>query len=975
MADQNIGAARVHLVVDATDWDSTLAQARNAAAQFGTDAERAFEKSEGGVRRAATRLLDYAASLGRADTQMERYIRNASRAGVDEPIIRAAIARWEEYQNQVRETTAAIEKEIAAERKLQATRKQGEQFLSYLKNLRDTAGKTHYEILELKAAQLGISAEAGPLIQAIKQQNEAMGAGTLTTKQYEWAMRGLPAQLTDISVGLATGQKPLMVFLQQGGQLKDMFGGIVPAAKAVAGAVWGMVNPLTITAATLGTLVVAAHQAERATFDLEKALITTGGYAATSSRQLRGLINTIADLKGVTAGGARAAVLELAETGRFTGEQFELVAVAAARMEAAAGVAVSETINKFREIAKDPVDALLEFNRAEHFLTQAQLDRIDALIEEGKEQEAVTEAIRIYAERTNEVSTAVENARPHLAQMGVELREIASAAWEGTKNFAEFLAATARVTQQRPWWQRNGLLGGINFLRDMYRAEPVMPADIPTVADAVDSDAVKEQRDALEENRRAWERLVERGMSPAAKLQEEINEIERVGIALGKDRAQIEELIAAARARAASRDRGSRRGRDGTAAIRDAAQAEIAAITTQTRLLQSQYEQRAITVEDYYDRLHAFADEELAVTLRSIEAQKAAVAGREDSAQRIEQLESQAARAREQHIQREIELDEQRRRAVQQREIAFRDYVRSLDDANEAAQRDADLAVARVSMGAKEYERMVALNNLLRRRMELEEELDRRVADGNLNPDDALRYRDALERVNEQVRILTEGWDRVDKAQANALNGISSAWENWLAQTRDVAAQWSDIFTSAISGLSDGIADMLAANEQDWDAYFQNLHTMILRFIVQQQLTKFMESIMGGGSNGWGNIFSLFGSRDSFTGFAHGGTPGGAGLSAYRNSIVSQPTFFPFARGGVPNIGLMGERSGKPHEAIMPLTRTSSGDLGVRVVESNQRGPTYINQQFVVQGTPDRSTREHMAKKAGREISRAMSRT
>ena len=101
----------------------------------------------------------------------------------------------------------------------------------------------------------------------------------------------------------------------------------------------------------------------------------------------------------------------------------------------------------------------------------------------------------------------------------------------------------------------------------------------------------------------------------------------------------------------------------------------------------------------------------------------------------------------------------------------------------------------------------------------------------------------------------------------------------------------------------------------------------------------------------------------------------GAGIAAYRNSIVSQPTVFPFARGGVPNVGLMGERSGKPHEAIMPLTRTNGGDLGVRVVESNQRGPTYLNQQFVVQGTPDRTTREQMAKKAGRETSRAMART
>jgi phage-related minor tail protein len=46
-------------------------------------------------------------------------------------------------------------------------------------------------------------------------------------------MRGLPAQITDISVGLASGQRPLMVLLQQGGQLKDMFGGVAPAAKAL----------------------------------------------------------------------------------------------------------------------------------------------------------------------------------------------------------------------------------------------------------------------------------------------------------------------------------------------------------------------------------------------------------------------------------------------------------------------------------------------------------------------------------------------------------------------------------------------------------------------------------------------------------------------------------------------------------------------------------------------------------------------
>ena len=70
-------------------------------------------------------------------------------------------------------------------------------------------------------------------------------------------------------------------------------------------------------------------------------------------------------------------------------------------------------------------------------------------------------------------------------------------------------------------------------------------------------------------------------------------------------------------------------------------------------------------------------------------------------------------------------------------------------------------------------------------------------------------------------------------------------------------------------------------------------------------------------------------------GNAQGGIYASAGLHAYANSIVSKPTFFAFANGGVPRLGVMGERNGGSPEAIMPLTRTSSGDLGVRAQLSN----------------------------------------
>ncbi|HDT4323820.1 TPA: phage tail length tape measure family protein [Klebsiella aerogenes] len=78
--------------------------------------------------------------------------------------------------------------------------------------------------------------------------------------QTAFAMRMIPAQMTDIVVGLSTGQSPFMVLMQQGGQLKDMFGGIIPAIKGVSTYVMGLVNPYTVVAGAVGLLTYAVYQ-------------------------------------------------------------------------------------------------------------------------------------------------------------------------------------------------------------------------------------------------------------------------------------------------------------------------------------------------------------------------------------------------------------------------------------------------------------------------------------------------------------------------------------------------------------------------------------------------------------------------------------------------------------------------------------------------------------------------------------------
>ncbi|EPY5521152.1 phage tail length tape measure family protein [Klebsiella aerogenes] len=106
-----------------------------------------------------------------------------------------------------------------------------------------------------------------------KTQNQLARTG-ISAAQTANAMRMIPAQMTDIVVGLSTGQSPFMVLMQQGGQLKDMFGGVGPAIKGVSTYVMGLVNPYSVAAAAVGLLTYAVYQ-NRQEIDAATKIATT----------------------------------------------------------------------------------------------------------------------------------------------------------------------------------------------------------------------------------------------------------------------------------------------------------------------------------------------------------------------------------------------------------------------------------------------------------------------------------------------------------------------------------------------------------------------------------------------------------------------------------------------------------------------------------------------------------------------------
>ncbi|EPY6698458.1 phage tail length tape measure family protein [Klebsiella quasipneumoniae] len=135
---------------------------------------------------------------------------------------------------------------------------------------------------------------------ALEKTQAQLGKTSQSAAQTANAMRMIPAQMTDIVVGLSTGQSPFMVLMQQGGQLKDMFGGIGPAIKGVGTYVMGLVNPYSVAAASVGLLTYAVYQNRQEIDAATKIATSSLGASGDAAERLALNMVAISDKTGQT---------------------------------------------------------------------------------------------------------------------------------------------------------------------------------------------------------------------------------------------------------------------------------------------------------------------------------------------------------------------------------------------------------------------------------------------------------------------------------------------------------------------------------------------------------------------------------------------------------------------------------------------------------------------------------------------------
>ncbi|OSZ03847.1 phage tail protein [Klebsiella variicola] len=266
---------------DTTEELSGVAQAQREAEKASKLAAVQQEAQADAFQRMLDKIDPLAAALRNLEQQQSE-LNTAFKSGA------INTSQYDAYSKKLQETRREVTGEAQAEREAVKAHDEQVNALRRLEAQIDPVGEAFRRLNE-QQRQLDTAKTSGMLSplaydrlnsklaesrDALEKTQAQLGKISQSAAQTANAMRMIPAQITDIVVGLSTGQSPFMVLMQQGGQLKDMFGGIGPAIKGVGTYVMGLVNPYSVAAASVGLLTYAVYQ-NRQEIDAATKIATT----------------------------------------------------------------------------------------------------------------------------------------------------------------------------------------------------------------------------------------------------------------------------------------------------------------------------------------------------------------------------------------------------------------------------------------------------------------------------------------------------------------------------------------------------------------------------------------------------------------------------------------------------------------------------------------------------------------------------
>lgn len=701
-------------------------------------------------------------------------------------------------------------------------------------------GRNTAAYFEAIAQQRGVNAETlRPYIDGLRKAEEATAVARrgldgmkLTAGETAAALRSVPAQFTDIFTSLASGQSPLTVLLQQGGQLKDQFGGAGAAAQALGGYVAGLINPFSIAAAVLGTLAVGFVKGRSEASGYAEALILSGNAAGATADQLADMAQALDGVSGTQAKAADV-LTRIAATGEVGAAGLQRYAQAAIELERAGGPAAEKTADAFAELGRKPLEAVLKLNEAQRFLTAETFAQIKALADVGRETEAARLAQEAYA-------AAIEERTPRLEErLGLVER-----AWRRIKDEAKEAGdAILSVGRQDTLGQR---IAALEQLRDRLLDPGGGYGNGSDAATGVELQRLDAQIAALREQERLQGRVAliarersqqeEAGIKWAkeqvnyagveAKLERDIARVRAEGAAARAPEIEIEQRIAVLRERA---NRGGRSG-EGEAQRQASLLSQLSGLTsTYTQdlaRLDAMRTKGLISEERYGELLRAL-----------VFAQPVVKQGQEAIAKAIEaeaKATAQAIAERERYVQgldRQLEAGD---RALEQ----LQDELIGMTAGKEVLRQ-------RIALRMQEQAAALELQAI-------------RLEDRDLDSAEAQRLRERARQIREEIALRRGIATAADDADVETAN-------------RRAADKMASEFQRAADQAGQSLADAIMQGGQNAGELLRNyFRTLVLRPIVEAVVRPFA-SVVTGVLGAAGPASAAAGSAGSFMGNAAAG--------------------------------------------------------------------------------------------------------
>lgn len=805
---------------------------------------QAFESVQSAIDPTAAKIRRLSAAAGELDKLWQKGVVPDEEFFNLSSMIESQIGKLERNKRALTEEGRAA---IEESRNKEKAAKSGAAFLASLEDQANAIGKTKTELLEMKAAQLGVSAQAAPFIQQLKAQEKQMGLAGLTAGQYSQAMRMLPAQITDVVTSLASGMPIWLVAIQQGGQIKDSFGGISNTFKVL----MSYLTPARIliggVVGTVAALAKAGYDAYDSQRTLQKALIMTGGYAGSSATEIKSLVDEIAGSAAVaTSGQILEVATAVAKTGKFTKDELKTITKATADWVATTGESTEKVIGYFEKIAKDPIKGLAELNETFNFLDKGQLTYIATLEKTKGKIEAVEYATELFAKTMKDRSDEIAESATPLEKMWIDIKQWASEAWE----------EVGIVTLTAGNMIADVVMGVVNQIRLILAQGDKMIADfLVSVGNKTSSLPVigswfqgvaKEQAAVAKKSAKEISELEQRIAEIDGRLSNPAGYrkmVEEQGKFAGKSK-EVKEAV--------SKE---------AEALKDRNKEQKVTIDQGTRLL-DQYEQDLIALKTQLKVLkeHRDINDKISQQRKNLWNTQA----------RFQVLEKEAQR-------RQLTADERAELANKDKILALREQAAVIGDQitkqEQLIKREQDAAKFLREQAAAIAKIQAQAQGKSDRQASRDAELEQ-IKSSWLNQGGSLEDQELQAMLAKRQEYYAEE----DSLRGNWLAGIKKSWAEYGETVTDINGQIENIGMSALSGLSDQLTEFLTTGKASFKDFASSIIGMIVKMIAQMVIFNTLSGLMpggGGGSFSFANM--LGGGGKAAKGYANGGYTGDGG--------------------------------------------------------------------------------------------------